>query len=416
MDREHDESLNTDDVVDFFQKTANVIADAKIYFDGVEYVNEVKFWDWLTTEVVKNPIVGNEKLKLDSAYNISNWLNVRDKEGKIMKMEELLRNRGAEFDFVRNKQDDIFDFFKGIKWRRATPLEDSVLGIDAIEKNMFSGEEITHQIKAGLSDIFKSVDLRKYTDNLSDENLEKLRLMGIKHKPIDVIDVNEKIYDWRISEKGLERIIKRGDTHPDVRKSFEDDKLMRNGEKRLMDGMKGNAEPQIVLEGVVKQVGKGAVIGVICSVSMSSLKNYKDMNNGMISTEEYYKNVALDGLYGGAKGTIVSAVNIPVQMLAHSLSVGAPVTIPVMICLTAGVDKVLQPMFGKGEYLETLNSLKYSTNISECLLDFSLVSFISYNMRREMYFTVIESDMNHRNRKANSLKIDEELRSALEDI
>lgn len=381
-----DQHISREDLKDMLEKIGFVAAGAKVYTDGVQYVRDVEFWKWLTANVVKAPIVNGVETKLTDSQAISEWVNTRLHEGKIDHIEHIFVNRGAEFDFVKRMQDDPFELLSGSIWRMATSQEDATAGIDAVKERVFGllGQE-THQIKAGLSDSFRKVDLSQYIPEPSEVTLTRLNeVLHKKSTPVDVIDVNEKIYSWRNSEEGIAKIARRGDNHPNVVQSFNDEDLKASGARRLEAAKEGLADNAITFEGVFKQVGSGAIVGTVIFVGVSAVSNYQEYKLGYINGNEFANRIMRDSLQGGLQGGAVAAVNIPVQLAAGALNVGAPVTIPVMVVLSVGLRQIINPMFGKGEYKEILESLHYTTDVARAFSDFSRISYESFGIQKKM--------------------------------
>ncbi len=357
------------DLREFFDTIGTAGAGAKVFGDGVQFVDDVEYWRWLTDTVVKTPYIDGVRVPLSDAAAIESWVTNRINDGnKGQYLQHLLQNRGAEFDFVRMNQHDPIEFLRGNQWRMSTPFEDRELGIDAVRRNIVTGQEQTHQIKAGLSDSFRRVDVSQYAPDAA--------------KPVDVLDVNEKIYDWRNSERGKELIAKRGDQHPDLRKAFSDERIAAEGERRMEQAASGRAAPQVTFEGVASQIGKGALIGAVVGVGASTLVNYGRYKSGAIDGTTFGNLILEDSARGALIGGSIAAVNIPVQLAAHALGVGNPVTIPVMIVVGAGLRHVIDPIFGRGAYAETLQDLEITRDAASGIARFIHQSQVSYEMQR----------------------------------
>jgi len=388
---------------EFLDAVATLGAGAKVFGDGVQYVDDVQFWRWLTTDVVKAPVIYGVPLPLDSADAIQEWVSARLADGNKGKyVQHIFQNRGAEFDFVRWNQHDPVEFLKGNSWRMATPLEDRDHGIDAVRRNFFSGQEETHQVKAGLSDSFRRVDLSKYSPG--------------GPKPVDVVDVNEKIHDWRTSEDGQSLIAKRGDAHPDVRRAFSDDRIAEQGERRMDQARSGAAAPNITFEGVATQVGRGALIGAVVGVGVSTVSNYGRYRRGEIDGATFGNLMIADSGRGAVMGGAVAAVNIPVQLAAHALGVGNPVTIPVMIVVGAGLRYVIDPMFGRGAYAEHLQGMQVTTDVAQGVARFAGQCQASFEAQRD--FLEGMAALSHRATVLNRFSDDTDalLADAIDDI
>lgn len=373
---------NKKEIDAMIEDIAQLIATYKITEDGLEFVSETKYWEWLTSEVVK---VGNtpwgEKIKLEEGKNITEWiLSKIGNESAEKYTSHLFVNRGAEYDFIQEMRNSPLEILKGNRWRMATQDEDLKQGIDAIRYNIFDRKEHTVQIKAGLSDSFKTVNLQQYMPEDNPQISERMQKGLLKKRtPVDEVYVNEKIWKWRNSEKGKNVIIKRGDNHPNVNKlPMKDTDIKKAGEKRFDNAAKGNVENHILASKVIGQIGKGAIIGGIAKITASVIINYKKYKNGYIDEQQFLKTIALDGVQGGVEGGMIAAINVPVQIVAANLGLGAPVTVPVMIVVGKTARKIIEPAFGKGQYLRDKNEMYYAMNLQQGLSQFCIMSFKSF--------------------------------------
>lgn len=408
--------LNPKEYEDFFESVGTIAAATKIFNNGFEYVNNAEYWRWLTTNVVKEPIVNNIKTQLNSATNIQNWIISRLTEGKEKYIRHLLETRGAEFDFVTNMQNDPIELLKGFFWRMATPQEDRLHGIDAIRRNIFTGIEETHQIKAGLSESFKRVNLSQYIKDPNENALEYLHKNFKQNTPVDVVDVNENIANWRNSSRGVEKIVSRGDIHSNVRESFSDKDIANKAQNRFEQAKSGNAIPSVTFQSAFQEIGKGAITGAVIFVGISTITNYKAYRNGQITGNEFANNLVKDSAKGGLMGGSMAAINIPIQLAAKAIGVGMPVTIPVMIIVGYGLKKIIDPIFGEGDYREILNEMNYTTDITNGLTTFAISSYKSFEMQKQFVNEIFKEEYKAKILNEISKKTDKMLKEKIEEI
>jgi len=144
----------------------------------------------------------------------------------------------------------------------------------------------------------------------------------------------------------------------------------------------GNATPGITFQGVFDQIGKGAIIGAVINVGISSVAHYSEYKNGIISGNEYANILIKDSAKGGLTGGSMAAVNIPIQIAAKAIGVGFPVTIPVMIIVSYGLKQVIDPMFGEGKYKEILVEMNYTDDLIKGIAAFSYISTAAFEMQK----------------------------------
>ena len=109
---------------------------------------------------------------------------------------------------------------------------------------------------------------------------------------------------------------------------------------------------------------KGGVVGIALGITTETLVSYERYKNGEITQKEYITEIAKSGAQMGISGAvsagIMAAVSVPLS--AAGLAT-APVTVPITIILGAGIDKIIAPAFGRGEYAKILGEAKYYQNL-----------------------------------------------------
>ena len=333
-------SLSPNELKEFLGLIGTVAATSKIYSDGIQYVNDVGFWEWMAKDIIKKPGL------FDSAHAIRSFGEI-----KPQGIKTLLQGRGMEWDFVRDVNNNPSNILKSA---RLGNIAEDRNGIDVVIRNLL-GESEKIQIKSALS-TGKRVNLSKYGDEIT-------------------IKVNQKIAEYR---KNNELLLKqRGDFKP-VDQVYTDKQIEKATNSRLKKASSGKADPGFTSLGVLKQVGKGALIGAVINVGISSITNYSSYSIGEITGAEYGDLIIKESMKGAIIGGSFAAINIPMQIVAQSIGVGIPVTIPVMIIIGMGLNKIINPLFKEGEYQEILSEMNYSTNIIEGFREFALISSNSF--------------------------------------
>jgi hypothetical protein len=299
----------------------------------------------MSEEVVKRPGL------FDSAEAIQQFVQAKPHGSEI-----LIQGRGMEWDWVRDFNSDPRHLLQSAKLGTRA---DDWAGVDAhVHKLLRSPEQI--QMKTALSDTGAAVNLEKYG-------------------PDTRVVVNEKIADWRAQHPDV--ITARGDGRP-VEVAYSDAELKNATDRRMDQARNGDATPGVTVGGVLEQVGKGALIGAVIAVGTSTLLNYERFDRGDLSGQEFGDLIIRDSTQGALTGGVMAAVNIPVQLAATALGVGAPITIPVMLLIGATLSMVINPMFGKGEYEVALRSLTLTTNLSRAHLRFGQMSVAAMELQR----------------------------------
>lgn len=119
-----------------------------------------------------------------------------------------------------------------------------------------------------------------------------------------------------------------------------------------------------MLGSVGTAAAKGGIAGIVLGITTETLISYQRYKNGELSQKEYITEIAKSGtqmgLTGAATAGIMTAVSVP---LAAAGLATAPVTVPISIILGAGIDKIVAPAFGRGDYQKILGEAKYYQNL-----------------------------------------------------
>lgn len=347
----NEKNLQEDEFKDFIKNIANIAAASKIIPDGIQYVDNSMFWQWVTT-VYKN---GNYLPNLGTADAVKNFLEASPDQLKGIKT--IIQGKGYEWDVFRQHHPNLVDIntLPGFN----SEIKSNVSGHDITSQNPITGNNVIIEAKSAMS----------Y------DGIEKSARKFFTYPQDRVFDVTKSVHD-RAVELGMpeNRFI---NVRPD-------NEISQRANERYNDALAGNIDVGITLEGFLKQVGQGALIGATLYVGVSALTNYRNYKKGLLSFDEFAEVLIKDGAKGGVIGGSMAAINVGVQYAATVFGVGAPVTIPVMIVISVGLKKFIDPFFGDGEYLEILNSMKYSTSFQNAWLDFGLLSVSLFEKQKQL--------------------------------
>lgn len=109
---------------------------------------------------------------------------------------------------------------------------------------------------------------------------------------------------------------------------------------------------------------KGGIVGIALGITTETVLSYKKYKDGEITQKEYITEIAKSGtqmgITGAATAGIMSLASVP---LAAAGLATAPITVPITIILGAGIDKIVAPAFGRGDYAKILSEAKYYQNL-----------------------------------------------------
>lgn len=287
-------------------------------------VSDVEFWSWMNRNYSSaggGMFSSNEAMK---EY-------IRSGPGKAMWMEKQLQGKGYEFDWVQKQRHDILNIFKKYDLGDVSNQP----AIDAVEKNLLTGKESTYQMKA-------------YTSK-SNPHLQNTG------KDVTVITNAEKVDVVRDN----------GDTV----ESFKDNNEIKNDIlKRQKSIESGSAAPSYTVSNVAGTMAKAGLAGCAIGIGAEAVLSYRKMKNGEISEDEYITEILKSGGETGVTSGVTAGIMIPVNAAITAAGVTSVVGIP--IAISAGVDKIVAPCFGRGEYKKILGEATYYQSLESMYVPF----------------------------------------------
>lgn len=361
---------------DFINDAATLAAGAKIYSDGIQYVDNSMFWDWITNSYKNSQF-------LSSAESMQQFVNAHPNQ--MQGITSLLQGKGFEWDVFREYHPSLININK-------LPLDANARIADVSTFNPFDGLTQDIQVKTSLSNpssLVKSM-LNKYPESTK-------------------FAVNQSVYD---------EAIKQGIPNDRFIKVIPDEKLKNITNDRIEDAMRGNAEIGISLNGVLKEVGKGAVIGTVLYIGVSALTNYHRYRNGEMSSEEFKTRLLKDGAKGGLMGGSMAGINVGVQwsMIQLGLAASNPIAIPVLIVVSYGLKKILDPIFKDGSYSDSMENIQYYNQLGNGWLNFGKMSHELYLLQGDYLHTLQQSQKKSEVLNYIESKVDDNLEKLIDEI
>lgn len=339
--------LEPEEFKSFIQDTATIASASKIYYEGIQYVDNASFWEWITQSYKNSQYI-------DSAESMKQFINLHGNQ--LKGIQSLLQGKGLEWDVFRDYRPHLLDINK-------LPLNTNAPVSDVSSYNLFSGLSSDIQVKTSLS------------------NANAVAKGLFNYPETTKFAVNQSIYDEAV-KLGLpkERFIK----------VIPDNQLKEISDKRFQDAASGNVEVGISLEGTLKQVGKGALIGAVFYIGVSAISNYRKYKMGQMSFNDFGKQLLKDGTKGGIMGGSMAAINVGVQWSLVQLGLGAgnPIAIPVMIVISYGLKKIIDPMFKDGKYAEILQNMQYNAELGKGYLNFGKMCVELYDNQKNYLNTL----------------------------
>lgn len=352
---------------EFLESLAVLGAGAKIFRDGVEYTDRVAFWQW-----IKDSHPG---MDLGSAEAIKKVAISGD-------LKTVIQGKVYEWDWFNHYRNNPLNIGKVVNLS-----EGKTAPIDAVIKNPFTGQEVSVQLKAPTT-----------ASSISNA------LTEIKEKPADLYIGPKEMTD-KAREMGVPY------------EEFQNgENIKQSLNKRIEEAKSGEAVPGLDLNGVMSQIGEGALIGAVVYAGVSALSHFRAYKRGEISGKEYAKLVGKNSVKGTIMGGGLAFINIPVQLSATAIGVGMPVTIPVMIVCAYGLRKIIEPIFKEGRYAEIVKNMSYSTDTARAWAHFAVLSCYLYESQKQFLNKVSKHFKDFADRERIVGELDTRLQRGLEGI
>ena len=141
----------------------------------------------------------------------------------------------------------------------------------------------------------------------------------------------------------------------------------------LQNGSYGKYRAAEFIKGASAEIGKGALIGAAIGVTSETIASYQSYKSGNLSREEYVKEIIKAGAATAVTGAVTKGIMILLTNVVISVAgiavASSPIMIPVTFAVGAAVDKVIAPMFGRGEYKKLLLEAEYYCDIADMYTD-----------------------------------------------
>ena len=142
---------------------------------------------------------------------------------------------------------------------------------------------------------------------------------------------------------------------------------MQNGTFRQCQAMR-------LAKGAAAEAAKGAVIGSVITASVEAISLYKEYKAGKITGKEYLKEVAKAGGDGAVTGGVTAGLMVPITFgitaVAGAAVASCPlITVPIAFVVGTAVNKIVAPMFGRGDYKKLLGEARYYQNLMQMNTD-----------------------------------------------
>lgn len=333
----NENNITTAEILEMCKDTSEIFASkvAKRFALGMTaygvsetLVNEVEFWQWLKANYSK---------KLTDVESIKTLFT--EKPGWISNIQ----GKGYEWDYVNHLRGKFDNFLS--KFELGT--NPTQKGVDIVEKGFFNGEiKNTFQNKAYYGKVNPDLSNTPKTTTVitNSEKVEYSRNRGYKTEGFMTAKEGEKI-----------------------------------AKERFENAKAGNINFDYNWKNISMTMGKAGIIGGMLGLGLETIFSYRRFKNNEITKEEYFKEI----LKTGGSSAVVSAgtagIMIPVAAKVTVLGMTKLINIPASIAISATLNKIVAPAFGKGEYKKILSEAKYYNDVNNAYQDIVKIMLISFN-------------------------------------
>ena len=350
-------------------QSTNELSSAAIAVQGSNALtNNVKFWNWMGRNFKDFASPASAQQSAAQSAEKANW------------MVKQLQGKGYEWDWITAQRNALKNLFKTFD---AGDISNRP-GSDITEYNILTGAEKEYQLKA-------------YTSNNTPH-------LNNTPKDMTVVTNSEKV--------GV--VAKNG--YQDVQEFQNAETISKATEKRMKQVQSGNAQGSYTLKNVSGTMAKAGLVGCVVGMGVESVISYRAWKNGSLTNTEYLKEILKAGGDAGVTAAATSGVMIPVSATLTAAGVTSIITIPVAFAMSAAVNKIVAPCFGRGDYARILANARYYQSLDAAYEDMVLAM---QNAGEEFYIYVsgLAQQLQRNNElKAESQAADERLSKLLDSI
>lgn len=276
--------------------------------------DSVEFWNWMNRNYAKSG-------HFASAESMQSYIS--GTPGQQAWAKKIVQGKGYEWDWMSSQRSSFKNLFK------------SYSAGDVANR---PGSDITaHDILSGAD---KEFQLKAYTSKNTPH---------LKNTPKDMAVVTNAEKVDSVAELGYRKVVPFGDNST----------IETARDKRLADMTSGKATPTYSVRNVGATMAKAGVVEFVLSAGVETIVSYRSWKEGKISAWEYLKEIMKSGGNASTTSTFAAGIMIPVTAAITTAGVSSLVTIPISFVVTAAVDKVVAPAFGRGDYKKIIQEATY---------------------------------------------------------
>lgn len=345
---------------------------ANIYENSTRLTNRIEFWDWMDRNF--NGVSGHM-----FSSNQSMKTYIAGGTGKADWLYKQLQGKGYEWDWMQKQRSSFKNIFKVYN---AGDVSNQA-AIDVTEYDVLTGKSAEYQMKAYISK--NNPDLHN-TD-----------------KNVGIVTNTEKAENIRNNGYTVEKFKSREEIIDDV-----------NSRMKEIDN--GSATPKYTVKNVGGAMIKSGLVGCVFSMGTETIALYNQWRNHQLSDDEYLNEILKAGGDAGVTAAMTTGVMVPVSAQITVAGVTSLVNIPVAFAISNGINKIIAPCFGRGEYKKILGQAYYYSSLEKCYYSFMKKIDIASQEYKTFINEFIEQDKKYKRIQGKERFVDQQLKSLFDSI
>lgn len=325
-----------DDFLDYLLETSKLISDEKqsllveglsAYQNSHQYVNEVEFWKWMHQNYYKKDL-------FSSPQAIANYISQGSGKANWLKLQ--LQGKGYEWDWMASEKAKVSNLFSKLD----AGVDPTQAGIDVTNVNLLTNKSTKFQHKSYLSK-------------------GKVNTQVLKNTPKDTVVITQAENTALPNQIGYKS------------KSFQTKgESVAIRDKRFEQAKNGLAKTNYTLSGVSSVMLKAGIVSATFAATIEGFASYRDYKSGRLSKSQYLAEIAKSGANTGITGAATAGIMVPIQSVIVTAGVSTLVTFPISIIVASGIEKIVAPMFKKGQYAEVIAQMTFYEDIGNGYMNF----------------------------------------------
>lgn len=339
------------DIVGFFSDTAKMLAETQAENAGLSLLaahnagalaNEIEFWRWLSQNYhCLDDANGIQEI----AKRSPDWLR------------KIIQGKGYEWDFMTQQRGLLRNLFA----RFNAGTNPTQPGIDITKTSLLSG------------DVLETFQNKAYTSG---------QIPNLKHTPKSVPVVTNAENAQAVQDLGY-----------DVIEFQDNDTIIKRTDARMQSAQEGTAYTHYTPRAVVGTMAKAGLGAAVIGAGIETIASYKKYKQGEITKQEYLKEIAKSGALAGITGSGTAGIMIPISGAITAAGIAQPWLIPVSFIISASLNKIVAPAFGRGDYAKLIEKAKYYQSLSD--MQTPLIIELNRSATQFEQFIIAISELDH---------------------